>query len=40
MSELFSLTERKEKEEKRNESGSTFDLDEFFEAAINRSYSD
>ena len=29
-----------EKAEKQAESGSTFDLDEFFEAAINRSYSD
>ena len=29
-----------EKAEKDAESGSTFDLDEFFEAAINRSYSD
>ena len=42
MADVDALLEKREqeKEEKQAESGSTFDLDEFFEAAINRSYSD
>ena len=40
--DLEALLEKRaqEKEEKQAESGSSFDLDEFFEAAINRSFSD